>query len=478
MLGTRWRSLAAAVVAILALVSLVSVAGAQSGTRPVGTIRGGVYQDFDGDGLCSGDEGERRIPVTGIDLHFSTSGASFTLFSGANGTYGLIPVTAGEWQVKVAPDPNLWLVTSRNPLQVDVTSGAGAVQTGVDFCLLRISGPALLALPTGAGPGDTPPMSGGTPDQSEAVRDLDPLVESSIISRALLTNPPEPRPPENIEEVLETPVEADVVPAAWLSYLNRFREIGGLSALNEAQALTSGSQWHSRYMVVNDTPIAHKEDPGNALYDPAGDRAAKNGNIFATTQIAADHTWAMNFWISAPFHLTPILDPGLGEVGYGQYNQAVGTFTMAAVLDARSNLADPPGDVSYPLFFPGNGASTWVVRHSLYEWPDAMVSCPGYSRPSGPPLVLQLGSGDVTPRVSSHAFYADGQLTASCRFDETSYSNPNAYAQKVGRDILDERDAVVIIPRQPLAVGKTYRVEITVSGQQYSWEFTTQRGPS
>ena len=58
--------------------------------------------------------------------------------------------------------------------------------------------------------------------------------------------------------------------------------------LNEDESLTYGSQWHSRYMVVNDRPIAHAEDRANPLYDPAGHQAGINSNIFATSQFEAE----------------------------------------------------------------------------------------------------------------------------------------------------------------------------------------------
>jgi len=275
----------------------------------MGAIRGGVYEDVNGDGDCVVNALGNRRPVPGVDVQFRSAGTSLSLYSGADGTFGLTPVTPGSWQVKVKPNPDIWLATSANP------------------------------------------------------------------------------------------------------------------------------------------------------------------------QIEADYTWPIHFWISAPFHLVPIIDPALETVGFGRHNQEVGNFKMASVLDVRSNLTEGPVEASYPIYFPGDGAATWVVRHSLYEWPDPMSSCPGYARPSGPPLVLQLGAGDQTPGVSSHAVTVDGQLLESCLFDETSYSNPDPWAQSTGRVILDERDAVVIIPRHPLAVDKTYQVEVTADGQSYSWQFTTQRGP-
>jgi hypothetical protein len=311
-----------------------------------------------------------------------------------------------------------------------VKTGESAVQSEVNFCLLRIGGSSRTTLPTRSGFGvnvlvssaASVPSAGAPVGQVALERgpnlpELDPIEKRALISEALLSNPPEPRPPDNVDEILDTPVDENATPAAeWLRYLNLFRQNGDLPPLAEAEPLTFGSQWHSRYMVVNDTPIAHNEEEGNVLYDPAGDQAARHGNIFATPQIEADYTWPIHFWISAPFHLVPIIDPALETVGFGRHNQEVGNFKMASVLDVRSNLTEGPVEASYPIYFPGDGAATWVVRHSLYEWPDPMSGCPGYARPSGPPLVLQLGAGDQTPRVSSHAVTMDGQLLESCLF--------------------------------------------------------------
>lgn len=472
-------------VAALAITMMLVLTGAGSASAandgPAGTIRGGVYEDTDGNGECTENAFESWRPVPGVEVHFRSAGTSLSLYSGSNGTFGLTPATPGAWQVQVKPVPGTWLVTSANPLQVMVGAGQNAAQTGVNFCLLRIGLPGGIFLPDGIAFDDAAFWSVAALERSPAgngSEDADSAVVRGIISELLLTNPPLPLPPEDVEDTLETPVDEDATPAAeWLRYLNLFRHNGDLPPLTESELLTFGSQWHSRYMVVNDTPIAHSEEKGNALYDPSGDQAARHGNIFATPQSEADYTWPIHFWISAPFHLVPIIDPALESVGFGRYNQEAGTFQMASVLDVRSDLAAEPVEAPYPFYFPGDGASTWVVRHSLYEWPDPLRSCPGYARPSGPPLVLQLGAGDETPKVISHAVYADGQLLESCLFDETSYSNPDPYAQSTGRLILDERDAVVIIPRHPLAVDKSYRVEVTTDDEQYSWQFTTQRGP-
>jgi hypothetical protein len=113
----------------------------------------------------------------------------------------------------------------------------------------------------------------------------------------------------------------------------------------------------------------------------------------------------------------------------------------------------------------------------MYEWPDPLAGCPGFARPSGAPLVLQLGDGSLTPRVTSHRLMDGNQVLESCRFDETTYTNSNAFAQGTGREILNQRDAVVIIPRHELAMGRTFTVEVVANGQTYTWSFSTRRPP-
>ncbi|MCB9446612.1 MAG: hypothetical protein H6669_20460 [Ardenticatenaceae bacterium] len=281
-----------------------------------------------------------------------------------------------------------------------------------------------------------------------------------------------------IPEPTATATAVPIVGPPWLNLFNHVRAMAGLTAVPELFPLNTGSELHSRYMVLNDVAVAHKEDVNNPLYDPAGNEAAKNGNLFATSQSEANYIWGTNFWISAPFHLIAMLHPGLQAVGYGDYVGDGGDIKMAAVMDVRSDRESSFGAVEYPIFFPGDGTETWVVRHSMYEWPDPLTSCPGYSTPTGAPIIVQLGNGNVTPSVSSFTVSTDGKILDACLFDQTSYRNPDAYAQKIGRTILDEQDAIVILPRQPLAADAEYTVQLVTNGHTYSWSFKTiKRAP-
>lgn len=434
-----------------------------------GTIRGSVYLDVDGDGRCLNSGAAGEVPVPFIDLDFASldGGQRASLYSGSNGTYGLPSAGQGDWVVTAVPNPTYWQVTSANPRFVSVTAAAGLVQLNVDFCVQTAPGVSLAtALLSSA------PASSATPTQTEPVVDN----SNSAVSERLLSSPPEPQPAENLEALAAEEVTL-ASEETWLAYLNLFRGLGDLPPLQNSAALSNGSQLHSRYMVLNDAPTAHFESSSNPLFTPEGDQAAQNSNIFATTEIDATYRWAINFWVSAPFHLVNIIDPTLETVGYGQFNGNNGTFKMAAALDVLSEKGNAGGQVTYPVYFPAPDSSTWITRYSLFEWPNPLTSCPGYQRPTGSPIVLQLGDGSSTPRVTSFSVSVNGRVVESCLLTETNYTNPDSFAQQTGRNVLGDQDAIVILPRTPLLANSVYTVNVVANGQAYTWSFNTTNTP-
>jgi len=312
----------------------------------------------------------------------------------------------------------------------------------------------------------TTPSATPLPTQTET-----PVSTATPTETPLSTKTPSETPTPAATATIPPPPQPE-----WLSFLNRFRAMAGLPPVLDYEPYNLGSELHSRYMVANDEAIAHSEDPTNPYFDPAGDLAAKNGNLFATSQTEANYIWSINFWASAPFHLIDMLKPNLNNVGYGDYIEAGGDVAMASVLDIGS---DPGGQngLTYPILFPGPGSRTWVVRHSLYEWPDPLASCPGYSRPAGAPIVLFLGNGNRIPHVENFRLAMGDTPLEACIFDQTNYSNPDSWAQKTGRQILSHNNAVVIMPRHPLAADETYTVQVTANGETTTWQFETIRRP-
>jgi hypothetical protein len=229
--------------------------------------------------------------------------------------------------------------------------------------------------------------------------------------------------------------------------------------------------------MANTGIISHVEDTSSPHYTREGNLAAQNGNLAASFAFNSEYDWAFNYWISAPFHGLPILDPQLSAVGFGSHRDAEAPIELAATLDIKQGLqSDVPSDVDFPTLFPGDGGKAWVLRYSLPEFPDARVHC-GYGSVSGAPIMVQIGPGDQVPDVTSTVLRLDTQLLEHCVFDETNYFNPNAGLQQAGRSILNQRDAIVILPRDPLAIGKTYSVEIIVNGEVISWDFSTVPPP-
>lgn len=255
----------------------------------------------------------------------------------------------------------------------------------------------------------------------------------------------------------------------WLDHLNSFRLMAGLDPVSKNQDWGNGAYLHSRYMVKNDF-IGHSENPDNEWYSTEGEKAAQSSNLAASHNSTVDDAYAIDLWMQAPFHAIGILDPRLNQVGYGSFREADGGLQMGATLDVIRGLGGLPPTVSYPIAWPADGASLSLTSH-YSEYPNPLSSCPGYQTPAGVPILLQIGSGDQTPEVLSHSFFKGELPLEHCVFDETSYQNEDSNAQSLGRAILGARDAIVLIPRQPLVPGATYTVTISMTTGSYTWSF-------
>lgn len=328
-----------------------------------------------------------------------------------------------------------------------------------------------------AGPTSTEPA----PSEPTAIPSFTPTPTAAptLPPEAPPTATPEPSPTA-APEATPTPEPPAATPTSvpgpdWLRYANLFRIQANLPQLLENPAWSEGARLHSIYIVKTDQ-IWHGEDPASPWFNQAGHDAAVNGNLSASDWFdEPEVTWAIDYWISAPFHALPFLDPELHAVGYGSYREQVGAFVAAATMDIKRGQGELSPEIAFPLTFPRDGGQTWVLKHGLPEFPNPLTSCPGYQRPVGPPIILQIGPGDQVPVVTDHSFSQGGQELEHCVFDETSYVNPDN--QDTGRHLLDSRDAVVLMPRKPLEVGKTYTVRMVVNGETVSWEFTAVSSP-
>jgi hypothetical protein len=253
-----------------------------------------------------------------------------------------------------------------------------------------------------------------------------------------------------------------------LQSLNAYRALAGLPPVTSELGWSQGAQLHARYLVKNDA-LVHAEDPANPWYSLEGDAAGQSANILAAPDATLEDAHAIDKWMSGPFHAINLLDPRLERVGYGSFREGGADFGMAAVLDTYRGLGEPAS--SFPVFYPAVGKTLPLSAYSGGETPDPLSACPGYTAPSGPPILVQFGLGFTPTVVTSHALRLDGADLEHCVFTGDTYTNPDAEQQALGRSILDNRDAVVLLPRQPLLPGQTYTVSLTTNGQAYTWSF-------
>ena len=276
----------------------------------------------------------------------------------------------------------------------------------------------------------------------------------------------------------------DSEPKPWLDKLNRYRQSAGIPAVRANSRSSAGAALHSNYLIsnyreeishsINLGRLMHQEDASKRGFTAAGEAAGLAGDVDEMWDPGGRHpaAWAIDDWMLAPFHRISLLDPRLLRVGYGENCER---GVCVATLNAHSDLVlsgSSSAGTGAPIAYPPNGSSVKNANFSA-EWPDPLTSCAGYHRPAGLPITLQFGAA-ATPALTSYSLSRNGSPPTSvevCGIDAHNYANPDAATQSVGRELLHEYGAVIIIPRHPLAAGR-YIATATGSGQPHMWSFT------
>lgn len=103
-----------------------------------GSIRGTVYLDTNGNGICP-DQGE---PIhVGVPIEFISDDGKWSTFlqTGDDGTYGLVAAGYGTWKVSARPNANDFVVTSKPTLNVFLSSEE-PLALNINFCIRKTSG--------------------------------------------------------------------------------------------------------------------------------------------------------------------------------------------------------------------------------------------------------------------------------------------------------------------------------------------------
>lgn len=261
---------------------------------------------------------------------------------------------------------------------------------------------------------------------------------------------------------------------AWLERVNFYRATALLPPVVEEPALSATVAQHARYMVVHDV-VQHSQNRRRSWSTPEGAAAAAVSNLAGSLSPMEPDFWAVDVWMQAPFHAIGILDPALQQVGFGIHRAPDGKrIQTAAGLDVIRGRSSHPAAVQYPVVWPADGSFVPLAAHTA-EFPSPLASCPGYKAPSGLPLIVQMGSGAGVPHVTRTGISDGTQWLEHCVFDESTYHNRNRGEEQLGRSILASRDAVVIIPRDPLTFGSRYRVQVEADGRFIDWTFGVER---
>ncbi|MDO8433062.1 MAG: FHA domain-containing protein [Candidatus Binatus sp.] len=320
---------------------------------------------------------------------------------------------------------------------------------------------------------------------------------------------PSSEPAENPETAVAQPEPTSVPLAdqpAWLARLNYYRAMLNLAPVAEDPKLSAGDRAHAKYIVKNYADAIqhaglgaemHEEDPHNKWFTSAGLEAAQASDMeadyipggaresdpsgsadpsgWAKERAPGTPVWTIDGWMAIPFHRMPMLNPRLARAGFGTYCEAGACAAGLNLKDGTREHLPPNVTIKWPLAFPPDG-STIQMESFGNEWPDPRSSCSGYEPPSGLAITLQMGEfrdarlGEFSVTQEN----ADGSRVAleACGFDSQSYTNPDTAVQQIGRDILNNYAAVVVIPRRPLLKGGKYNVSITADAKPYSWSFS------
>ncbi len=274
----------------------------------------------------------------------------------------------------------------------------------------------------------------------------------------------------------------------WLTVLNAYRARLNVPPVAEDPILSRGDLAHAKYLVTNYQPmlskgvnigvLLHTEDESKPGYSPEGLKAGRASDVMYQSRInrseAERMAKAIEWWISGPFHRAPIVNPELRQVGFAEY--CAGTVCVAALNVVSDLTLGPYGGRQFaePIEVPPDGV-TIKPREFKGEWPDPLSACNGYST-LALAITLQLGM-HVPAKVTGASLTqttgdAAGARIETCAYDSDGYTNPDSVTQAKGRQALDSFGEVVMIVRNPLAIGESYRVAMTVNGKPYSWSFT------
>ena len=307
------------------------------------------------------------------------------------------------------------------------------------------------------------------------------LLVSALVGGQAATAEESPRAPKSSGGVVASggaSPQGSPVPSNWLLAFNYYRTMAGLPDVSEDTVTEdppgSGFTWseggvlHSKWMVKNQT-IAHDEPNDSPFRTEAGDLAGQNGNVMISGNIDLAARKAIESWITAPFHAIGMLDPFLLTTGFGEYSEGGDTYKYGATVDVLRGRDATPAPETWPVMFPGDGTTVHLDRYPGGEQPDPLApvngACNSLDAPTGLPIYLLT---DDEEEYQSATFMRGTTNLSFCAYDDDGYSG-----SEPGDGGMGPRNAIFLIPTNPLTSERQFHVSITTNQDTYSWSFET-----
>jgi len=262
--------------------------------------------------------------------------------------------------------------------------------------------------------------------------------------------------------------------------------------VNNHIAAGDGTITNGRFIETGWNLSAHSESVGNQWYTEDGAKWADYANVIRGTTIPTDGAELVDEQAARLDSLT-VIDPQLAAVGFGIFcanEDCAGVIVYKHGLSKSQFLALYEGNamdwntllgtmpfttarLRKPIEFPPSAMQFPSLAYRGEEFPNALTSCPGYSVPTGVPIILELGAPleGENVKLSSSSLSENGSQLETCGFDATSYANSDGFQQARLREGLHSYGAVAVIPKSPLQPGHQYTVSIVADSQTYTWTF-------
>ncbi len=330
----------------------------------------------------------------------------------------------------------------------------------------------------------------------------------SILLRAVLLDPAAVLAQGAQSQIaLGTPAGSSAV----VDRINYYRRLMNLSEVSEDAAMSDRDRGQAQSSLdslsASGSSSAPEDSGTNATlavdvltretYGRDGAGAPETQVSISPFSTSIDGNFLVDRLLAMPFTGLRLIDPQLTQIGFAAACTA--SLCVASISVKRGLAKDDRlqiyegtesdrfwnarlgpipatrGRLKNPVFFPPDGVITPVRSYQGGDWPDPLQAC-GYSTPSGPPLILQLGSGpspSSDPIISDSTLTLDGRPVEHCLIQPSSFRNSDPTEETAGQRDLSALGAAIIIPRDQLSPSGTYAVSITADSTKYSWTFRT-----